>query len=137
MNEQIDTLFLKIIAGELPSFKIYEDQYTYAFLAAHPNSVGHTLVIPKKYSRNIYDTDPETLGHIMNTVSLVATHLRDVLACDGMNIYQNNEVAGFQAVFHIHFHLIPRYTGDGFAHFPINESLIAQLPDIHKKLQML
>jgi histidine triad (HIT) family protein len=136
MNTEIDTLFLKIITGELPSFKIYEDEYTYAFLAAHPNSVGHTLVVPKIHSINIYDTSPETLGHIMNTVSLVANHLRDALKCDGMNVYQNSEVAGFQAVFHIHFHLIPRYIGDNFQHFPINESLIPLLPEIHTRLRI-
>lgn len=135
-TEKIDDTFLKVISGELPSYKIYEDEYTYAFLSNGPNTSGHTLVIPKKHSRNIYDTDPETLGHIMNTISLVATHLRAVLKCDGMNVYQNNEVAGFQAVFHIHFHLIPRYIGDNLEHFPVNKSLIWELPNIHKITQM-
>jgi histidine triad (HIT) family protein len=134
--ENIDTTFLRIINGELPCHKIYEDEYTFVFLSNKPDTIGHTLVIPKKYSRNIYDTDTETLAHIMNTVSLIANHLRNVLKCDGMNVYQNNEVAGFQAVFHIHFHLIPRYTGDGLRSFPTNPNLISELDSTWNLLKM-
>ncbi len=136
MKQDIDQTFLKIIDGTIPSHRIYEDEYTYAFLSIGPNTPGHTLVIPKKHSRNIYDTDPETLGHIMATVSKVANHLRDVLHCDGMNVYQNNEVVGFQAVFHIHFHLIPRYAGDGFTSFPLNPELVPELENMQKRLQI-
>ena len=132
----IDTTFLKIIAGELPSAKIYEDEYTYAFLSIGPSTPGHTLVIPKIFARNIYDVSDETLSHVMNTVKKVANHLKDVLHCDGMNIHQNNEIAGGQAIFHLHFHLIPRYTDDGLVHWPINHELEKGINILAKKLKI-
>jgi histidine triad (HIT) family protein len=135
-TETIDTTFLRVISGELPSHNIYEDEYTYAFLSIGPVTPGHTLVIPKKFSRNIYDTDTVTLGHCMNTISKLANHLRDTLGCAGMNVYQNNEVAGTQAIFHLHFHLIPRYGYDHFDTFPVDTKLVSELPEMQSKLQL-
>lgn len=136
MTTPLDTTFLKVISGELPSHKIYEDEYTYAFLANRPVSAGHTLVVPKVHSENIYDTTPENLAYIFNTISKVAKHLKEILNCDGMNVSQNNEIAGGQAVFHIHFHLIPRYQDDNLELFPENIKLIQGLYEVQQKIKM-
>ena len=117
MDTEIDTTFLKIISGELPSYKLYEDEYTYAFLSNQPVTRGHALVIPKIHARDIYDVSPESLAHILTTVKKVALAVKSTLKPIGMNIHQNNEVGGGQAVFHIHFHIIPRYENDNIVHW--------------------
>lgn len=103
------TIFEKIIDGEIPSYKIYEDDYVYSFLDVFPVSKGHTLVIPKKHSRNILDCDVETAAHIGRALPKIANAIKDAYGCDGINIIQNNEEYAGQTVFHLHFHIIPRY----------------------------
>lgn len=111
------TLFTQIIQGEIPCEKIYEDEYSFAFLTIEPNSKGHTLVVPKEYSRNVLDISEESLMHLILAIQKVAQILKDKLSADGINIHQNNEPAAGQAVFHTHFHVIPRYTDDGLTHW--------------------
>ncbi len=111
-----ETIFSKIIAGEIPSYKIYENEYVYAFLDISQLSKGHTLLIPKKASPNIYETDAETMQHIGEALPIVANAIKEAFNPDGLNIVQNNGEYASQSVFHIHFHLIPRYKEgmDGF-----------------------
>lgn len=103
------TIFEKIIDGEIPSYKIYEDEYVYSFLDVFPISKGHALVIPKKHFKNILDCDPETAANIGRSLPKIANAVKNAFNCDGINIIQNNEEYAGQSVFHLHFHIIPRY----------------------------
>lgn len=122
-----ETIFSKIIDGDIPSFKVYENDYVYAFLDISQVSKGHTLLIPKTPSPNIYETDAETMKHIGEALPIVANAIKKTFNPDGLNIIQNNGEYASQSVFHIHFHLIPRYKNDidGFGyHWETNESRI-------------
>ncbi|HCU7627021.1 TPA: HIT family protein [Staphylococcus aureus] len=107
-----ETIFGKILTGEIPSFKVYEDDYVYAFLDISQVTKGHTLLIPKKASANIFVTDEETMKHIGAALPKVANAIKRAFNPDGLNIIQNNGEFADQSVFHIHFHLIPRYEND-------------------------
>jgi histidine triad (HIT) family protein len=102
-------VFCAIAEGEIPSFKIYEDDFVLAYLDINPFSKGHTLVIPKEHSSGLIETSDETLAVLISRVKKVANHLKNVLPCDGFNILQNNGEAAGQTVMHIHFHIVPRY----------------------------
>ncbi|HAR4859298.1 TPA: HIT family protein [Staphylococcus aureus] len=107
-----ETIFGKILTGEIPSFKVYEDDYVYAFLDISQVTKGHTLLIPKKASANIFETDEETMKHIGAALPKVANAIKRAFNPDDLNIIQNNGEFADQSVFHIHFHLIPRYEND-------------------------
>ena len=107
-----ETIFGKILTGEIPSFKVYEDDNVYAFLDISQVTKGHTLLIPKKASANIFETDEETMKHIGAALPKVANAIKRAFNPDGLNINQNNGEFADQSVFHIHFHLIPRYEND-------------------------
>ena len=104
-----DCVFCAIAAGEIPSFKVYEDEFVLAYLDINPFTKGHTLVIPKEHSCGILDVSDETLATLVSHVKKVAGHLKKALPCDGFNILQNNGEAAGQTVMHIHFHIVPRY----------------------------
>ena len=104
-----DCIFCKIIAGEIPSNTIYEDDDIKVIMDIAPATKGHALVLPKDHYDNIYDIDSEVLGKVVKVAQKVMKHATKVLGCDGYNLLQNNgEIAG-QTVFHFHMHLIPRY----------------------------
>ena len=107
-----ETIFSKIISGEIPSFKIYENDYVYAFLDISQVTKGHTLLVLKKVSANIFETDEETMKHIGVALPKVANAIKAAFNPDGLNIIQNNGEFADQSVFHLHFHLIPRYEND-------------------------
>lgn len=109
-----DTVFSKIIAREIPAEIVYEDDTTLAFLDIAPNTPGHTLVIPKKYAKNIFDVDEETLASVMRTVRKLAPIVRDAVGAKGVHINSNHEHEGGQEVFHLHFHIIPRMSREEF-----------------------
>lgn len=109
-----ETVFLKIIAREIPAEIVYEDEHTLAFLDIAPNTPGHTLVIPKKYAKNIFDVDEETLAQVMRTVRKLAPIVRDAVGAKGVHINSNHEHEGGQEVFHLHFHIIPRMSREEF-----------------------
>ena len=113
-----ETIFSKIINGEIPSYKVYEDEYVYAFLDISQVTKGHTLLVPKKISANIFETDSETMKHIGVALPKVANAIKDAFNPDGLNIIQNNGEFADQSVFHLHFHLLPRYDNevDGFGY---------------------
>ena len=102
-------VFCAIAAGEIPSFKIYEDELVLAYLDINPFSRGHTLVIPKEHSSGLLDTPERTLSEVIARVKKVAGHLMETIPCDGFNILQNNGEAAGQTVMHLHFHIGPRY----------------------------
>ena len=107
-----DCIFCAIAAGEIPSFKVYEDDEVLAYLDINPFAKGHTLVIPKQHSEGLLDTDDATLATIIARVKKVSAHLKEKLGCDGFNIVQNNGEAAGQTVHHLHFHIVPRWQGD-------------------------
>ncbi|HWO07468.1 MAG TPA: HIT family protein [Candidatus Paceibacterota bacterium] len=111
-------IFCKIIRGELPSTKIYEDETTLAFLDIHPVNPGHTLVVPKEHAENIFEISPEQWAAVQETVRRVAIAIEKGLQADGVNVNMNNREHAGQVVDHAHVHLIPRFKGDGFAHWP-------------------
>jgi histidine triad (HIT) family protein len=107
-------IFCKIVKGELPATKIYEDDKVLAFLDIAPVNIGHTLVIPKEHFVNIYETPEDIIGKMMHTAKGVAHALKKEVGADGTNITMNNEKAAGQVVFHAHIHIIPRLENDGF-----------------------
>jgi len=109
----MDELFEKIIAGTIPSEKVHEDEHTYAFLDINPTAPGHTLVVPKQKSTNIFDIPESDWLAVMKTVRMLAPYIKEAMRADGLNIVMNNEPAGHQVVMHAHVHIIPRFEGDG------------------------
>lgn len=104
-------VFAKILRGEIPSHKLYEDDDTFAFMDIMPRGDGHCLVIPKQPSRNILDVEPQSLAAVTRTVQKLARAVVKAFGADGVTIQQFNEPAGGQVVFHLHFHVIPRFDG--------------------------
>lgn len=110
-----DCVFCKIINGELPSAKVYEDEHVFAFLDLSQVTKGHTLVIPKEHVPNVYELSEKVAANLFAAVPKIANALKTAYAPIGLNILNNNGEAAGQSVFHIHLHLIPRYgKGDGF-----------------------
>jgi histidine triad (HIT) family protein len=106
-----NNIFAKILRGELPSHKVYEDERTFAFLDIMPRAPGHTLVIPKAQVRTFLDIAMDDLAYLMKTTQTIARVAMKVFAADGLTIQQFNEAAGGQVVFHLHVHVIPRKEG--------------------------
>jgi len=104
-------IFAKILRGELPSFRVYEDDQTLGILDVMPQSDGHTLILPKAPAENIFDLDPAMAAAMIRTTQTVARALRDAFHPDGMLLKQFNGEAAGQTVFHIHMHIIPVYAG--------------------------
>ncbi|HAM79901.1 HIT family protein [Ornithinibacillus bavariensis] len=111
-----DCIFCKIIAGEIPSAKVYEDDYVFAFLDISQVTKGHTLVIPKVHTKNIYETPSEIASELFARIPKIANAIKEAYQPAGLNLLNNNEPAADQSVFHLHIHLIPRYgEGDGYS----------------------
>lgn len=104
-------IFAKILRGEIPCAKVYEDDVVLAFMDVMPQAEGHVLVIPKAPARGLLDVAPDTLAALIVRVQRVAAAAEAAFAADGLTILQYNEEAGGQSVFHLHFHVIPRRTG--------------------------
>jgi histidine triad (HIT) family protein len=101
----------RILRGDLPSHKLYEDDSTIAIMDVMPTADGHALVIPKAASRNMLDADPATLTRIILVVQKLAKAVKAAFNADGVAVYQFNEAASGQSVFHLHFHVVPRFDG--------------------------
>ena len=106
-----DNIFAKILRGEMPAYKVYEDEAAIAFMDVMPQGQGHTLVVPKAPSRNLLDADPKTFAAVMTVVQKVARAAKTAFAAPGVVVMQFNEPASGQTVFHLHFHVIPRFEG--------------------------
>lgn len=111
MSYNPNNIFAKILRGEIPAHKVYEDEHTLAFMDVMPQSDGHTLVIPKAAAETIFDLSPETLKNLISVTQYIATAAKKAFAADGVTLMQFNGAAAGQTVPHIHFHIIPRYTG--------------------------
>lgn len=111
MHYDPENIFAKILRGEIPSFKVYEDEDTYCFMDIMPRSDGHCLVIPKAPCRNILDASPAQLSACMATVQKVSHACMTAFGADGITLQQYSEAAGGQEVFHLHFHIHPRHDG--------------------------
>ena len=106
-----DNIFARILRGEIPAARVYEDETAIAFMDVMPQGPGHTLVVPRAPSRNLLDADAGTLGPVMAVVQKVTRAVQTAFAADGVTVIQFNEAAAGQSVFHLHFHVIPRFEG--------------------------
>ena len=106
-----NNIFAKILRGEMPCVRVHEDDVSLAFMDIMPRAEGHTLVIPKAPTRNLLDIEPATLARFMPSVQKVALAAKAALAAPGVSVMQFNESAGGQVVFHLHFHILPRWEG--------------------------
>jgi histidine triad (HIT) family protein len=114
-------LFCKIIQGDIPAVRIYEDETVLAFLDIRPVHKGHVLVIPKDHFENIYTIPAELWCRVLLTVQKISISVKNALSADGINIVMNNESAAGQQIFHAHIHVIPRENEDGLLHWPHKE----------------
>ena len=108
-----DCIFCKIIAGDIPSATIYENDEFKVILDRFPSGEGHALILPKNHVANIFEIDPEQAGRLFALAAKLAKAMKEVLGFEHMNILQNNGTVAGQTVFHFHLHLIPRHEGDG------------------------
>jgi histidine triad (HIT) family protein len=107
-----DCIFCKVLAGEIPSERVYEDDHTVAVMDINPWTRGHAVVIPRKHAENLFEIEDSELEHVAVAAKRLATKMRDTLGCDGVNLLQSNGRAAWQTIFHLHMHVIPRYDGD-------------------------
>jgi histidine triad (HIT) family protein len=121
-------IFAKILRGEIPCYKVYEDDRALAFLDIMPRSPGHTLVIPKAPARNILDATPDDFAHVMKIAQKIARISVQVFGADGVTLQQFSESAGGQVVFHLHVHVIPRKNGVGLK----PAASVKEAPDVLK-----
>ncbi len=115
MRRDPDCVFCKIVAGEIPSFKLFEDEATLAFMDINPANEGHALVIPKEHAPDLYAVPDEALARTSVTAKRVAAALARTLNPDGLNLVQSNGAAAGQSVMHFHVHVLPRVKEDGLA----------------------
>ena len=113
-----DCLFCKIVAGEIPSYKVYEDDATFAFLDISPVHEGHTLIVPKKHATTIFDIDSASWAAVTETVRMLAGPIEQAMQASGVNIMMNNRDTAGQVIDHVHVHIIPRFKGDGLHLWP-------------------
>ena len=132
-----DCIFCKIINGTAPSMKIYEDEYTIAFMDIANDVDGHLLVVPKAHFKNILDCNDEYLINVMRTVKRIAKHLVDNCGYDGVNLINASDESAGQDVFHFHIHLIPRKAGDNIKAWPNFDGAKTETEGIFKRISML
>ncbi len=130
-------IFCKIGQGEIPSTKIYEDEEIFAFFSTAPNNHGHTLVVPKKHSRNLMDMDKDTVISLALAVQKITRGVYAGVKADGVNVIMNNEAPAGQAIFHTHIHIIPRFKNDGLKNWnkntPYKEGEAGKIAEMIKK----
>jgi histidine triad (HIT) family protein len=113
MKTNEDCIFCKIIAGDVPCTKVYEDDVALAFMDIMPLNKGHLLVVPKEHFENIVEIDPQVYGHLASVICRIAKAVDAAVVPDGMNVLQLNGEAANQVVPHLHMHIVPRWNGDG------------------------
>ncbi|MEK7538643.1 MAG: HIT domain-containing protein [Patescibacteria group bacterium] len=131
-----DCLFCKIIAGNIPTEKVYEDAECFAFLDINPVNIGHTLLVPKAHHANLYETPDEILAHLAPIIKKLAIVVKKAVLADGINIEMNNDSAASQLIFHTHIHIIPRFLNDE-AHYWKHKGKYhdGEMASIGKKMQ--
>ena len=131
-----DCIFCKIVSGQIPATKIYEDEVVVAFLDIGPISDGHTLVMPRQHVEKVHSCPPELLGQIWTRLGKIAGAVALAVGADGYNVLCNNGRAAGQVVDHLHFHIVPRKTGDGvFAQWPSYKYRPGQVEIIAEKIR--
>lgn len=134
MKTDPNCIFCRIVAGQIPAIKLYEDESVFCFMDINPISDGHVLVIPKDHYENVFEIPPETYGALYSTVAKLALAIKAEINPDGLNVMQLNGKAANQVVPHLHIHLMPRRHGDGITvsqwePVPGNKDEIAQLAE--------
>jgi len=130
-----DCIFCKIVNGEIPCQKVYENDKILAFLDISPIHKGHTLVIPKEHHENILDIPDETLAELAKTAKKVSKAVKKATNADGFNVTQNNGAAAGQAVFHFHLHIIPRFKDDGLKTWPHKQIPEEEMKQVHEDIK--
>ena len=130
-----DCIFCKIVNGEIPSRKVYEDEKVLAFLDVNPISKGHVLIIPKKHFENIFDIDEDYLKKIITVSKKISLMVKDNLNANGINILHASGKDAQQSVFHFHIHLVPRYKDDKLNTWPKSDYKELNFDEIIKKLK--
>ena len=133
LGDIMDCIFCKIIAGEIPSYKVYEDDLVLAFLDINPYNPGHTLIIPKKHTLDIYSIDNEVLMHIMNKARDIAKLVTEKLGADGFTLIQNNGIT--QEVKHYHLHVVPAYSNKKSHEFNKIKEHISDPKEVYEKIK--
>lgn len=135
MTFMANCIFCKIISGDIPSTKIFEDDNTLAFLDIKPVNPGHTLVVPKNHSTNIFDIPEKDYLAVMRTVRTITPAIRTGVGAEGVNITSSNEKAAGQEVFHLHVHIIPRFEKDMLKHWPHGEYQGEEAEKVSEKIK--
>lgn len=130
-----DCLFCKIINGEVPCHRIYENDKVLAFLDIGPVNKGHALVIPKEHHVNLLDMPDDILAEVAIASKKVANAVIEAVGADGCNIGKNNGAAAGQVIFHAHMHIIPRFKGDGLEHWPSGKYEEGEAEEIKEKIK--
>ena len=112
MSDPADCIFCKIVAGDIPSTRVFEDERTIAFMDINPGTRGHLLVIPRAHSADLLEIGEEDLDACARTAQVMARRIKERLGADGVNLVNSCGAAAWQTVFHFHVHVIPRYKGD-------------------------
>ena len=129
-------VFCKIVAGEIPSMKVYEDEYSLVFMDIAGDVDGHMLAVPKKHVKNILDCDVDTLDHLMRAMKRVSNHCVKSCGYEGINLLNASDESAGQSVAHFHIHLIPRKSEDGIDAWPKFEGARQGIEEIWKKIKL-
>lgn len=135
MSYDDQNIFAKILRGEIPCHKVYEDEAVLSFMDIMPRSPGHLLVIPKAPARNLLDIAPDDLAALIRRVQKIAIAAKAALGADGITLQQFSEAAGGQEVFHIHFHILPRWEGVRVTPHPAPKADMAVLAEQAAKIR--
>lgn len=131
-----DCIFCKIVNGEISSHKIFENDYCFAFLDVHPVVDGHVLVVPKKHYENIFDIPKKDLNELSDAIKIVSEKLKNNFQASGVNILNASGIDAQQSVFHLHFHIIPRFKEDKIDFwFKEQQEIIIDLNEVAKKIK--
>lgn len=129
-------IFCKIVKGEIPSYKIYEDDYVYAFLDIGDDCIGHTLVIPKEHYDNILEVPEQILLKVMSAVQKISKHYVDNCGFTGVNVLNNSGIDAQQSVMHLHMHILPRKTSDGVVVYSLKDRMGSDFGTICEDLRI-
>jgi len=130
-----DCIFCKIVAGEIPSFKLYEDEHALAFMDINPANRGHALAIPKTHTPNLLEAPDEVLAVTAATAKKVARAVQETVNPDGLNLVQANGPGAAQSVFHLHMHVIPRFTDDNLMlNWGINPGNMDEIKELSEQI---
>lgn len=129
-----ECIFCKIVKGDIPSKKVFENDHLIAFLDINPTNPGHTLVVPKEHHEDFLSTPNDILSDILKHVKIIAKAAMSAVNADGFNIIINTKSAAGQVVFHTHFHIIPRFDNDGFKHWPGKQLPEEKMQEVQEKI---